>query len=369
MNQSFYQKPNRRIIGSVLFIITLCLCSGLSHAEDAVVKIHYLGHSAFVLQFDNGINIVSDYGHYNAWVDWGWDSPIHDIGDLIPDVMTYSHTNHEDHYDPDRIPEGVTHILTEFDTLVIGGIHIKPVRTCEESINTESNSSYIFTYKGLKICHLGDAQAQIINIENETVKGHIQHIFPDTFDLLFMTIDGTQQFLEQVEIFIDLLQPKRVIPIHYWTEIYKRDVLRYLDMQNSFGKSYQIKEINGPKYTLSSQEEITPIQIIGLERAPFSLETGVEDRAILIQKFCLNQNYPNPFNPSTVISWQLTVGSDVDLSIYNILGEKVATLISERQEAGYHQVKWDAGDLASGVYYYMIQAGEYQAGRRMVLLR
>ncbi len=369
MNQSFYQKPNRRIIGSVLFIITLCLCSGLSHAEDAVVKIHYLGHSAFVLQFYNGINIVSDYGHYNAWVDWGWDSPIHDIGDLIPDVMTYSHTNHEDHYDPDRIPEGVTHILTEFDTLVIGGIHIKPVRTCEESINTESNSSYIFTYKGLKICHLGDAQAQIINIENETVKDHIQQIFPDTFDLLFMTIDGTQQFLEQVEIFIDLLQPKRVIPIHYWTEIYKRDVLRYLNMQNSFGKSYQIKEINGPKYTLSSQEEITPIQIIGLERAPFSLETGVEDRAILIQKFCLNQNYPNPFNPSTVISWQLTVGSDVDLSIYNILGEKVATLISERQEAGYHQVKWDAGDLASGVYYYMIQAGEYQAGRRMVLLR
>lgn len=369
MNQSFYQKPNRQIIGSMLFIITLCLYSGLSHAEDTVVKIHYLGHSAFVLQFDNGINIVSDYGHYNAWVDWGWDSPIHDIGNLIPDVMTYSHTNHDDHYDPERIPEEVTHILTELDTLVIEGIHVKPVRTCEESINTESNSSYIFTYKGLKICHLGDAQAQIINIENETVRDHIQQIFPDTFDLLFMTIDGTQQFLEQVEIFIDLLQPKRVIPMHYWTENYKRDVLRHLEMQNYFGKSYQVTEINGPTYTLTSSEEITPIQIISLKRAHFSVQTSIEDKTGDVRKFCLNQNYPNPFNPSTVISWQLTVSSDVDLSIYNILGEKVATLISERQKAGYYQVKWDAGDLASGVYYYMIQAGEYQAGRRMVLLR
>ena len=159
--------------GTARIMVFLFLFAGLLQAEDAVVEIHYLGHSAFVLEFGNGVTIVTDYGHYNAWVDWGWDSPIHDIGDLVPDVMTYSHTHHDDHYDPERIPDGVAHILTEYDSLTIEGIHIKPIRTCEESINTESNSSYIITYKDLKICHLGDAQAQIMKIEEGAVCDHI----------------------------------------------------------------------------------------------------------------------------------------------------------------------------------------------------
>ena len=86
-------------------------------------------------------------------------------------------------------------------------------------------------------------------------------------------------------------------------------------------------------------------------------------------EFKLAQNYPNPFNPSTVISWQLAVGSDVELSVYNLLGQRVTTLVSERQQAGYHQVEWHAGQMASGVYYYLIKAGEFQDVRKMVLLR
>ena len=66
-----------------------------------------MGHSSFIIQFDNGISILTDYGKYNAWVQWGWDSPIHDIGDFVPDIMTYSHTHHEDHYDVDRIFQNV----------------------------------------------------------------------------------------------------------------------------------------------------------------------------------------------------------------------------------------------------------------------
>ncbi len=73
-------------------------------------------------------------------------------------------------------------------------------------------------------------------------------------------------------------------------------------------------------------------------------------------KFSLSQNYPNPFNPSTTISWQLTFGSDVDLSIYNILGEKVTNLVAERQKAGYYRIVWDASGFASGVYFYRLSA-------------
>jgi len=363
------QNLKRKMYRFTLLIIVLSVYSGLSHAEDAVVEIHYLGHSAFVLQFDNGINIVTDYGHYNAWVDWGWDSPIHNFGELIPEVMTYSHTNHEDHYDPDRIPEGVTHILTGQDTLVIEGIHIKPVRTCEEDIYTESNSSYIFTYKDLKICHLGDAQAQIINIEDEAVRDHILEIFPDSFDLLFMTIDGTMQFMEQVEIFVDLLKPKRVIIMHYWTEMYRRAVLNNFKTQSTSGKSYQVSEINAPEYILSSQEDIVPIQVFSLKRAAFSIETTIRSREGGINNFEIYQNYPNPFNPTTIINYQLRITNYVDLGIYNLLGQKVATLVNELKKAGYHQVEWDASGFAGGVYYYALRAADFQDIKRMVLLK
>jgi flagellar hook assembly protein FlgD len=80
-------------------------------------------------------------------------------------------------------------------------------------------------------------------------------------------------------------------------------------------------------------------------------------------------NYPNPFNPNTVINYELPTTNIVELSIYNLLGQKVATLVSERKAAGDHQVEWDATGFSSGIYYYQIRAGEFQAVRKMILLR
>jgi flagellar hook assembly protein FlgD len=59
----------------------------------------------------------------------------------------------------------------------------------------------------------------------------------------------------------------------------------------------------------------------------------------------------------------------VDLSVYNLLGQKVATLVNEQQQAGHHQVEWDAGRFSSGVYYYIIKAGEFQDVKKMILIR
>ncbi len=135
----------------------MLLCSLEISAEVPILKIHYLGHSAFVLEFDNGITVVTDYGEPNAWVQFGWDSPIHSIGDLIPDVMTYSHTHHADHYDPSRIPAGVGYILKDMDSLSIDGLSITPIRVCESNINVEDNTAFLFSYKGFRFLHLGDA--------------------------------------------------------------------------------------------------------------------------------------------------------------------------------------------------------------------
>ncbi len=88
------------------------------------------------------------------------------------------------------------------------------------------------------------------------------------------------------------------------------------------------------------------------------------------KEFTLHQNYPNPFNPKTTINYQLPITNYVDLSIYNIIGEKVAMLISERQDAGYHQVEWDATGFASGVYLYRILTGiGYTETKKLVLLK
>jgi hypothetical protein len=97
--------------------------------------------------------------------------------------------------------------------------------------------------------------------------------------------------------------------------------------------------------------------------------TTIQPDPLLPLTFGLSQNYPNPFNPKTIINYELVIISDVDLSVYDLLGQKVATLVSERKEAGYHQVEWDASKFASGIYFYRVEAGEFREVKKMVLLR
>ena len=101
----------------------------------------------------------------------------------------------------------------------------------------------------------------------------------------------------------------------------------------------------------------------------------VEDLAAeLPREFALDQNYPNPFNSGTAITFDLPYGETVDLTVYTISGQKVATLVQGSRAAGYHQVSWDGRDeagaaLASGVYLYRLQVGDQLKTRKMLLLR
>ena len=94
----------------------------------------------------------------------------------------------------------------------------------------------------------------------------------------------------------------------------------------------------------------------------------------LPKAFALSQNYPNPFNPSTVIKYDLPEDCHVDLTLYNILGQKVKTLINEHQSAGYRMVHWHGRDdegkeIASGLYFYRIETPKYSETKKMILLR
>lgn len=94
-----------------------------------------------------------------------------------------------------------------------------------------------------------------------------------------------------------------------------------------------------------------------------------EDKFELPNKFYLAQNYPNPFNPNTKISWQSPVGSHQTLKIFDVLGNEVATLVDEYRGAGRYEINFDASQLASGIYYYRVQAGSFVKTKKMILMR
>lgn len=85
--------------------------------------------------------------------------------------------------------------------------------------------------------------------------------------------------------------------------------------------------------------------------------------------FCLSSNYPNPFNPITTMSYQLPKSSLVNLTVYNVAGKLVETLVNEYKGAGFYQLEWSATRVGSGVYFYRIEAGEFVQTRKMILLK
>ncbi len=86
-------------------------------------------------------------------------------------------------------------------------------------------------------------------------------------------------------------------------------------------------------------------------------------------KFGLHQNYPNPFNPSTTIVFTLPKSEFIELKVFNVLGKEVANIVSKELNTGKHTYTFNGRNLASGVYYYVITAGDYRDVKKMILLR
>jgi hypothetical protein len=85
--------------------------------------------------------------------------------------------------------------------------------------------------------------------------------------------------------------------------------------------------------------------------------------------FSLSQNYPNPFNPTTMIQYSVPKSGLVTLKVYNMLGQEVATLVNQQQQAGNYNVNFNATRLASGVYMYRIQSGSFSSTKKMTYLK
>lgn len=120
--------------------------------------------------------------------------------------------------------------------------------------------------------------------------------------------------------------------------------------------------------------EIKEIQISSTDG--YVLPAVIKDNldGMVARGFALYQNYPNPFNPSTEIDFYLPIGTAVDLTVYNVIGQEIKRLISKELSAGHHTVMWDGknsqGELvSSGIYFYRLNAGEFTAKRKMIFLK
>lgn len=127
-------------------------------------------------------------------------------------------------------------------------------------------------------------------------------------------------------------------------------------------------KIHDSTYTLVAGSYGRSMYTLDLSQVTGIKETSTQ--AKLISSFILYQNYPNPFNTTTVISYRLTESAYVNLNIYSLLGERISTLVAERQSAGSYKEQWDALGLAGGIYFYRLEIDrQIQKTKKLVLIR
>jgi hypothetical protein len=133
----------------------------------------------------------------------------------------------------------------------------------------------------------------------------------------------------------------------------------------------RLKGLNLPRMPQSGPITSAELQLIirWIKEGAAETATIVQFSEIPISKFALDQNYPNPFNPNTAIRFSIAKSEFVVLTLYDVLGHEVETLVAEQLPGGKYEITFDAGKHPSGVYLYCIRAGEFTQARMMMLIK
>jgi hypothetical protein len=129
-------------------------------------------------------------------------------------------------------------------------------------------------------------------------------------------------------------------------------------------------KFNSIGFALNTGNSVTAMNLTNVQ-----IDTGTvtavnePGNSLIPMQFELSQNYPNPFNPSTTINFALPKASEVHLVVYDLLGRVVTTLVNGNLNAGYHKINFNAANLASGVYFYSIKAGDFTSVKKLMLLK
>ena len=233
----------------------------------------------------------------------------------------------------------------------------------------------LFTYFEIRIVELPDSSYDPNNLEN----------IPDSS---YFPVDSSYYFNEGK--YARLTLPKSDYFLNFLDSIgiSRNDSLSFAFMQyddwDSSGEKTNDWNGNGIEIT-DTQDSITfkaiHLSKVGggrgrIHKRRFEDPTSVGGIQIIPEDFLLEQNYPNPFNPTTVIKYQIPnvktqniASQQVQLKVYNILGEKVRTLVNKKQFPGNYEVTFDASDLASGIYIYTLRSNNLLKTRKMILMK
>ncbi len=213
----------------------------------------------------------------------------------------------------------------------------------------------------------GNSQSLYVsNIDIDTVMAEMELELPPFFsELDFDSRFEYNEFVKRVSadsgvIDLNILVHTNSYPITLTWELNPENGISYSFINDS--TTGKISNITGSGKASFTQLENNRIKLLAAAN-----KQGYDYK--LPREFYLEQNYPNPFNPSTIIKFATPKESQVNLSVFNILGERVKELKNEVLKPGYYEINFDASMLASGIYLYRIQAGEFVQTKKMTLIR
>ena len=135
-----------------------------------------------------------------------------------------------------------------------------------------------------------------------------------------------------------------------------------------YGTTTESRSYNFYISNLPSQKTYYRLKQVDFD-GTFEYSSSVEVDGVIPAEFSLKQNYPNPFNPSTKIGFTLPSESNVKISIYNLIGQKVAEVVNSKFTAGNHSIDFNGSNLSSGIYLYKIEAGSFSSVKKMQLIK
>jgi L-ascorbate metabolism protein UlaG (beta-lactamase superfamily) len=323
----------------IFFFYVIFTGMGRCEAGSNSDSLKYLGHASIKIKTSEGKVIYIDPF---AGTDYA------DSADIV--LITHEHSDHnvltlvrkkgtcQVIRSADAIKSGV------YQSFTIGNIKITAVAAYNNqprnlSYHLKSQCvGYVLEFDSIKLYHAGDT-------------GNI----PEMADLASQNIDYALLPMDSIYTMSPaeatqaaaMIQAKYDIPIHTMPppDIYSDAMVA--------------------RFTSLNKLVVHPGETIALS----ANTTSVENSMIRPGGFRLEQNFPNPFNPTTVISYKLSVSSDVKLSIFDVLGKEVATLINEKKPAGIYTVQWNAGGMPSGIYFYKLDVGKYVETKKLVLIK
>jgi len=171
-----------------------------------------------------------------------------------------------------------------------------------------------------------------------------------------------EEYLTAINKFDNIIQQNPNSEEAVYAEIDIITTALNLDTTNSgFGK------IGGGKYLVKGTSDYLS-KLNDILQSKFGINSE-DEKQLIPKEYSLHQNYPNPFNPSTTIKFDLPNDGLVQLEIFDILGRRITTLVNEYKNAGSYEQQFDASNLASGVYVYKLQAGDFVSSKKMILLK